>query len=108
MNISVSNYLPIKSNYQNKKNNTPQSTKQDCVVLTQIQDNKQTISFKKGFFSRFFQHATTTQIEKASTINDTNVSPYIRSLQEGIKTTFDIDIPAADFSSIMSPLLIIS
>ena len=103
MNISVSNYLPIKSNYQNKKNNTPQSTKQDCVVLTQIQDNKQTISFKKGFFSRFFQHATTTQIEKASTINDTNVSPYIRSLQEGIKTTFDIDIPAADFSSIMSP-----
>ena len=98
MNISFSSSIPAKFNYQHKENYINQRTQCDCVEFSYSKEAKQNISFKGGLLSRLFSTK-----EVAQTTVETNVSPYIRSLQEGIKATFDIHIPAANFSSIMSP-----
>lgn len=98
MNISVSSSIPTKLNYQRKENNAKQTTQYDCVEFSYSKESEQNISFKGGFLSRIFK---TREISEPTV--ETNVSPYIKSLQEGIKATFDVHIPAADFSSIMSP-----
>lgn len=100
MNISVPSYIPFKSNYQNKRHNVEKNIQLDCVDLRYKKGNEQDISFKGGFFSRLFGPK---EVNTVPAIEETNVSPYIRSLQKGIKEVFDEDIPAADFSAIMSP-----
>ncbi len=99
MKISVSSNLPISQNYQYKKQSINQTLKNDCYNFTCKQEPKENIAFKGGFLSKLFG----TKQVKINPTEEANISPYIRSLQAGIKATFYQDIPAANFASIMSP-----
>ena len=99
MKINGSSTLPLISNNQYKKQNINQTQNTDCYNFTCKQEPKENITFKGGLLSKLFGAKQV----KIKPTEETNVSPYIRSLQAGIKATFDKDIPAANFASIMSP-----
>ena len=99
MKISVSSNLPINTNYEYKKQGINKSINIDSYNFSCKEKSVNDVSFKGGFLSRIFGKKEIT----VETTDNTNVSPYIKSLQEGIKAIFDEDIPVSNFSSIMSP-----
>lgn len=98
MRISVSNnHSPIQQNSTKYEYHLNQNNSNDSFILTtqnKTTDTEQ-VAFK-GLLSRIFKKKEEEQ--KPFVIP----SPYILSLQEGIKEVFKEDIPAANFSSIMS------
>ena len=66
---------------------------------------KCSVSFGKGFFSSFFRN--TNPVQKTDSIDDktsnTPISEFHKILSLGLKIYFDMDIPAKNLTSIMSP-----
>lgn len=83
------------------KNNLSPKYNKDILEISTIKTNP-AVSFKGGFFRSLFQKVNQAQAA-AETNNNAQVTKFHQSLAQGLKDTVEIDIPAKNLTSIMSP-----